>query len=229
MPAVFWEYMSLGSTFWSKYGSFITGVFGIVAALAALTGARVWASRFRTIFEHSSEAINFAHYSELDKFYADILRLAIEMPYLRTPVRILSDRDALEADYFPYPDKEGEENEIRSLQYDAYAYMVWNFLEAIRDRCADKLEMKATWAPVIGAENAIHRGWFMAQIRKEEMRAREAAQMNIPYLPADKFCVDFQVFVVNCEWKQRDGKYRDWRYRGEFKEARDLRRTLAFE
>jgi hypothetical protein len=53
-------------------------------------------------------------------------------------------------------------NKVR--EYDAYAFMVWNFVETIYDRCQgwgwSKKRLRETWYPVIAAENARHRGWF---------------------------------------------------------------------
>lgn len=57
------------------------------------------------------------HYAELDRMYFDLLRIAVEKPHLRTPP--LS-RIACQVDY------------------DSYAFMVWNFLETVYDRCQEE-------------------------------------------------------------------------------------------
>lgn len=212
--------------FWGVYGDMATGLFAFCAVVGAFYGAWVWASRFEKIIAHTRDAMNFAYYSDLDRLYADILKLAIDKPLLRAPAPILSDQDILSRGYEPYPDATGGANADRVLQYEAYAFMVWNFLETIRDRCADNEDLKGTWGPVVGAENAIHRGWFLAQIRKEEVRARDAALKGIPYVAADKFCVGFQCFVVNQEWQQVNGKYGKWQYGDRFKDARAFRKSI---
>lgn len=81
-----------------------------------------------------------SYYAELDRVYLELLKIALERPYL------------LDFATAPNPSKQRE--------YDAYAFMVWNFLETIVDRCQGKKDLCDTWYPVVGAENALHRKWF---------------------------------------------------------------------
>ena len=87
-------------------------------------------------------SVNYQHYAELDRGYADLLAMAIERPFLRRPGALAT--------------------EDERMAYDAYAYMVWNFLETVCDRCRWNLFLRRTWYPVIDAENRIHRAWFDA-------------------------------------------------------------------
>ena len=83
-----------------------------------------------------------AYYAELDRVYFELLKIGLEKPELLTyPTS-------------PDPAKEG--------QYGAYAFMVWNFVETIFDRCQgwSKRRLRETWFPIIAAENALHRAWF---------------------------------------------------------------------
>ena len=41
-----------------------------------------------------------------------------------------------------------------------YAFMVWNFLETVFDRCHRHKQLRDTWYPIISAENMLHRKWF---------------------------------------------------------------------
>jgi protein-tyrosine-phosphatase len=69
--------------------------------------------------------IKASHYAELDRMYLDILRIAIDKPHLRiSGANRTKDQEA---------------------EYDAYAYMVWNFLESIHDRCLADQELCRTW------------------------------------------------------------------------------------
>ncbi len=213
-------------TFWARHGTAVEGLAKITGVVFIVAGGWVWARRFARIFKHWGDAVDAAHYSELDRFYAEILRQAIALPHLRMPRRV-TDEAALSEDYTPYS-VDDPDAAIKAVQYDAYAYMVWNFLEAIRDRCAERPKLKATWAPVIGAENAIHRSWFLAQIRNEELRARDAVMSGEPYVASDKFCVGFQVFVVRNQWQQKNGAYASWQYGKAFQQPSDFRRSLAF-
>jgi len=83
-----------------------------------------------------------SYYAELDRIYFELLKIALERPYL--------------ADFAarPDPNMQGE--------YNAYAFMVWNFLETVFDRCQglSKKRLRDTWYPIVGAENQLHRDWF---------------------------------------------------------------------
>lgn len=89
-----------------------------------------------------TRALRDGYYAELDRVYFELLRIALERPYLLEPA-ILSDP-------------------ARQREYDAYAFMVWNFVETVFDRCQGwgKKSLRDTWYPVIEAENALHRQWF---------------------------------------------------------------------
>ena len=93
----------------------------------------VWS--FRTTLRDS-------YYAELDRVYFDLLRIGLERP------------DLLDFPASPNPSK--------AREYDAYAFMVWNFVETVFDRCQgwSKRRLRETWYPVIAEENARHRDWF---------------------------------------------------------------------
>ena len=142
-----------------------------------------------------AETSRSAHYSELDTYYLQILSMAVERPYLRRQ----EESDRLDAD--------------QQLQYDTYAFIVWNFLETIHDRCQDSQELRGTWGPIIAAEHAIHRRWFERE--------------TVPYaaLEAPKFSVQFCDFIWRSFWVEPTGSGRaddlpgsrwardDWAYR----------------
>jgi hypothetical protein len=81
------------------------------------------------------------YYAALDTMYFDLLKIAVERPYLMDPASLKDD---------------GE----KQKQYDAYAFMVWNFVETIFDRCGTDKQLCATWYPVVDTEAARHRQWF---------------------------------------------------------------------
>ncbi|HEX4633812.1 MAG TPA: hypothetical protein VH163_08275 [Gemmatimonadales bacterium] len=93
----------------------------------------IWS--FRTTLRDS-------YYAELDRVYFDLLKIGLERPELLD---------------FPLTRDPGTARE-----YDAYAFMVWNFVETIFDRCQgwSKRRLRETWYPIIAAENARHRAWF---------------------------------------------------------------------
>ena|SRR5262245_47900658 len=87
-----------------------------------------------------TKTLRNGYYAELDRVYLELLKIALERPYL------------LDFAIAPDPRKKRE--------YDTYAFMVWNFLETIADRCGTNKDLCDTWYPVIAAENALHRTWF---------------------------------------------------------------------
>ena len=110
----------------------------IVEALGSVSIAltlfySVWS--FRTTLRDS-------YYAELDRVYFDLLKIGLEDP------------DLLD---FPVT-----RDPAKAREYDAYAFMVWNFIETIYDRCQGwtKRRLRETWYPIIAAENARHRAWF---------------------------------------------------------------------
>jgi hypothetical protein len=114
-----------------------TAVGSIASGFAALT-ASVALLYSMTSFSRSLRA---SHYSELDRMYSDLLRTALEHPHVNVPGA----------------DRTGDQK----IEYEIYAFMVWNFLESIHDRCRHNKALRDTWYPVIDAENLLHREWFM--------------------------------------------------------------------
>lgn len=112
-----------------------------------------------------------AHYGELDRMYAELLKQGVDRPYLRNhmtkrAVRGLAKNLDVEA------------------EYDVYAYAVWNFIEAVYDRLQDptlntwfrddKLNrsLHETWEPVIKTEHFLHKGWFEADDHRNRFKYR---------------------------------------------------------
>jgi hypothetical protein len=83
-----------------------------------------------------------SYYAELDRVYFELLKIGLERPHLLL---------------FPTaPDP------AKTREYDVYAFMVWNFVETIFDRCQgwSRRHLRETWYPIIASENALHRAWF---------------------------------------------------------------------
>jgi hypothetical protein len=90
---------------------------------------------FRTTLRES-------YYAELDRVYFELLRIGLERPYLRSALPPL--------------------DPAKASEYDAYAFMVWNFLETVVDRCdsSSNASLRETWFPIVATEGALHRAWF---------------------------------------------------------------------
>lgn len=193
----------------------------LIPIIFALVGGIVSVNRFRRTLEKGNQAAKAAHYSELDRFYADLLKIAIEYPFLRLPKPIQEDDDALKVPFEPF-----EPSSSQHAQYEAYVYIVWNFIEAIHDRCQELCDcgdkesyesLRMTWEPVIRAENEIHRGWFLADMRRQAAKAKECARLGLPYRDGHKFCEGFRIFVLEQQWNDPS-----WAYRPAFKEPIDF-------
>jgi hypothetical protein len=121
----------------------------------------IWS--FRTTLRDS-------YYAELDRVYFELLKLGLERPYL------------LEFPKSPVPEK--------AREYDAYAFMVWNFVETVFDRCQgwSKRRLRETWYPVIAAENLRHREWFDVPENRRKFKAHfsEFIEKRFPTPPRMK-------------------------------------------
>jgi hypothetical protein len=95
-----------------------------------------------------------AYYAELDRVYFELLKIGLERPELLS--------------YPASPDP------AKADQYGAYAFMVWNFVETIFDRCQgwSKRRLRETWYPIIAAENALHRAWFELPENRRRFKQR---------------------------------------------------------
>jgi len=111
------------------------------------------------------KSLQISHYTELDSMYFELLKAALEKPHLNNPAATRS--------------------EDQKIEYDIYAFMVWNFLEAIYDRCEKNKRLCCTWYPVIDAENQKHREWFDHPDNKP------------------KFKDDFHVFIRSARFRQQ--------------------------
>lgn len=94
------------------------------------------------------------YYAELDRVYFDLLKIGLERPHLLAPAP-------------PADPAQGKE-------YDAYAFMVWNFIETVVDRCegAANRQLRETWYPIIETENKIHRAWFDLPENRRKFKER---------------------------------------------------------
>jgi len=100
-----------------------------------------------------------AMYQDLDRLYLELLKLGIANPGFVNP--------SLTRDY-----KKNFEGDKR-LQYELYAFMVWNVCETIHDR-RDIKGFFRTWECIIKVENDLHRDWFDS----EENRCRFKDEFN---------------------------------------------------
>lgn len=87
-------------------------------------------------------------YQDVDRLYLELLKIAMANPDFVNP--------DLTSDY-----KKHFKGDQR-VQYELYAFMVWNVCETIYDRKSIKSFYK-TWDCIVRVENNLHRNWFEIQ------------------------------------------------------------------
>lgn len=131
-----------------EYETLWTAISSIMSILATMMAIFALIYSMRTY----RKTMQIVHYGEIDKMYFEILKEALAKPHL---VRQGIERDAEQA-----------------VEYDIYAFIVWNFLESIYDRCMLDHALQKTWFPIIEAERKIHLAW----IEEDENRAKFKAE-----------------------------------------------------
>ncbi len=102
------------SLFRDKDLHFINVLIGGFAMIGAIFTLYMNQTQLEATLDEFRESNQLTHYAELDRLYFDLLRLAVQHPHLRNPDSI--------------------DDPVQKRQYDAYAYMVWNFIETVIDR-----------------------------------------------------------------------------------------------
>jgi hypothetical protein len=111
-----------------------------VGSILQGVGAIIAYSALRYSVTTFTKTLNISNYTELDRMYFDLLQMAVENPRLVDP-------DAT---------RTGDHEKA----YDTYAFMVWNVMESIYDRCHGDDDLCETWYPVIDTEFHRHHRWF---------------------------------------------------------------------
>lgn len=152
---IYFQYSPLVSG-WTKAQVIVEGI-GAVGAVGALLYS----------LHNFTKTMRDSYYVQLDRMYFDLLRMVIERPYL--------------LDFSTATSADGG----KMREYDAFAFMVWNFVETIYDRCEGDEHLCETWYPIIENENELHRTWF------DEDRNRR------------KFKPKFVEFIVQKKYERR--------------------------
>ncbi|MDD5373864.1 MAG: hypothetical protein PHO62_10625 [Sulfurimonas sp.] len=111
----------------------VSAIMGVIATMMAV---------FALLYSMRSynKTMRIVHYGEIDKMYFEILKEALAKPHVVRQNIVRS-----------------EEEEV---EYGIYAFIVWNFLESIYDRCMLDVSLQTTWFPIIEAERATHLAWI---------------------------------------------------------------------
>lgn len=119
-----------------EYAIFWTAISSIMGVIATIMAVFALLYSMRTY----NKTMQIVHYGEIDKMYFEILKEALAKPHLVRQNIIRS--------------------EDEKVEYAVYAFIVWNFLESIYDRCMLDDNLKTTWFPIIETECTIHLEWI---------------------------------------------------------------------
>lgn len=103
-------------------------------------------------FVSFQKQLKYSHYSELERMYLDLVLLRITAKGVEKPPPA----------------------HVSGSKYDDYALAMWNFIEAIYDRCKDR-DLKETWWPLLKVEAARHSAWFAENNSSYKLEFREWA------------------------------------------------------
>jgi hypothetical protein len=108
-------------------------------------------------------ALREGYYAELDRLYFELLKLGLERPYLRYSA--------------PSTDP------TKASEYETYAFMIWNFLETVVDRCdnSSSPSLRETWNPIVATESALHRAWFDLPANRRKFKDRFCTFIDTRY------------------------------------------------
>lgn len=98
------------------------------------------------------KSVDSQAYRDVDSNYAEVLKIAIDRPYLRDPDTIQNYRKITDGAEAKIRNKEYKQ----MLEYDSYVMLVLNICETIYDR----KKVDKTWLPVIKAEKKLHSKWL---------------------------------------------------------------------
>ena len=87
---------------------------------------------------HRDERDKF--YVQLDDMYQRILQMVVQNPKLRRASLNVTDDE--------------------KAQYDAFAFIVWNYIETIHDFCVEDEALGETWQCILESERESHAEWF---------------------------------------------------------------------
>ena len=138
----------------------LTGVLAVGVPLA-IRGATEESKQF-----YEQERVRF--YAQLDSIYLEIQKLIIQYPFLGNP----------------NAPRDGDQE----IQYRAFAFIVWNFIESIHDYTNEEMDLAkhdrkedslvhATWECIMKHEGMLHAEWFAN--KENEGKFKHAFRKNM--------------------------------------------------
>jgi len=91
-------------------------------------------------------------YAQLDAIYLDIQKTIIKYPHLAK--------------------RNIDRNEDELIQYDAFAFLIWNFIESIHDYCLDQDDLHDTWHCILEVESQNFAAWFKDSENRKKFKTK---------------------------------------------------------
>jgi hypothetical protein len=96
---------------------------------------------------------------ERDKFYAQLDATYLKIQHMIVVNPKLADFDSTRSHH-------------EEIQYNAFAFIMWNFIESIYDFCLDDETLKETWHCILECESEIHAIWFARTENRRKFKKR---------------------------------------------------------
>ena len=140
--------------------AFLTGVLAFSVPLSIREATRKQEDARRTQESANAqfyEQQQMRFYAQLDAIYLDIQKLIIQHPFLARP--------------------DGPRTADQEVQYQAFAFVVWNFIESIDDYDAElrgreaESPLKKTWGSIMRLEAMQHARWFQDRANEGKFKS----------------------------------------------------------
>lgn len=105
-------------------------------------------------------------YATIDRTYFDIQKLLIDFPHL-------AQTDS------------SQKTSEQMTQYNAFALMVWNFIETIYDYSEEDKTLAVTWDGVLRHEARMHSAWFLQPENRSKFKGAFVAYVEREHLVND--------------------------------------------
>jgi hypothetical protein len=138
-----------GQIHWTDSALAIANVVLAVATIVIAVGTMIIAIDVPRSIKASNREEENRFYAILDQTYHDLLDCIIDHPHLNEPDLTAKTPDQI-------------------VQYNAYAFRVWNFIEAIYDYGKNDEFIHDTWYCILRSEGVKHCDWFCSLPNPQE-------------------------------------------------------------
>lgn len=136
-----------------------------IANIAIALGTIILAFGIPWSLVSNRRAVRDTFYSTLDSTYFEIQKLIIEHPHLSQP--------------------NAAKTHEQKVQYDAFAFLTWNFIESISDYSERDPVLRATWDCILVYEVNLHKEWFQNPANRKKFKEKFQTMVKARHLRSD--------------------------------------------